>query len=281
MPLFSLKPVNFQHIKIEKIFEDRRRNDPAERRNMNKIILSGNLIKNAEIRPVNTKNGQILRAELALAVTRIRGEGSDIWSCIAWDSAAQFIEKGMQDGRYLKGCFVELDGSIEKSPYEENGIKKIHVHAVINRSFSKKQVSEQRYQENQQYQGTNGQIGEGNPQTQGGFTPGTGGYSQTQGGYTPGQQIAEGNPQIQGEFTPGSQVTGGYSQTQGGYTPGQQITESNMQVQGGFTPGRQVTGGHRQTQGGYTPRQQVSEAYPQVRGGFTPGRQVTRAYRQA
>ena len=90
---------------------------------MNKVILSGNLTRDPEVR--YTQSGKAL-AKLGIAVNRpysSGGEGNtptvDFFNMTAWEKKAEFC------GRYLKkGSSVIVEGRIQNNNYEDkNGVK--------------------------------------------------------------------------------------------------------------------------------------------------------------
>ncbi len=89
---------------------------------MNKVILSGNLTRDPEVR--YTQSGKAL-AKLGIAVNRPysrSAEGNaptvDFFNMTAWDKQAEFC------GRYLKkGSSVIVEGRLENNNYEKDGVK--------------------------------------------------------------------------------------------------------------------------------------------------------------
>ena len=93
---------------------------------MNKVILSGNLTRDPEVR--YTQNGTAY-ARTAIAVTRPyskNNEGqstTDFFNIVAWGKTAEFC------GRYLKkGSSIIIEGRIQNDNYEDkNGVKHYNV----------------------------------------------------------------------------------------------------------------------------------------------------------
>ncbi len=84
---------------------------------MNKVILSGNLTRDPEIR--YTQSGKAI-AKLGLAVSRrFSRDVTDFFNLTAWDKQAEFCN------RYLKkGTSVIVEGRVENDNYEDkNGVK--------------------------------------------------------------------------------------------------------------------------------------------------------------
>lgn len=89
---------------------------------MNKVFLSGYLIRDPEIR--YTPSGKAV-ANTAVAVNRRTKNAetgyydSDIFRLVAWEKTAEFC------GRYLtKGSKVLVEGQLRTSSYEKNGEKR-------------------------------------------------------------------------------------------------------------------------------------------------------------
>ena len=84
---------------------------------MNKVILSGNLTKDVEVR--YTQSGKAV-VKIGLAVTRnfknAEGErDADFFNLVAWDKTAEFF------GKYLsKGTRVLVEGRIQNNNYKDN-----------------------------------------------------------------------------------------------------------------------------------------------------------------
>ena len=92
---------------------------------MNKVILSGNLTRDPEIR--YTQSGKAI-ARLGLAVSRrFSRDTTDFFNLTAWDKQAEFC------GRYLKkGSSVIVEGRVENNNYEgKDGVKHYTVEIQI------------------------------------------------------------------------------------------------------------------------------------------------------
>ena len=89
---------------------------------MNRVILSGRLTKDAEIRYTQT-NEKV--ASFTLAVDRIGSEEADFINCIAFKKTAEFIEKYLSKGRKILAL-----GRINTNSYEKDG-KKVYTTNVI------------------------------------------------------------------------------------------------------------------------------------------------------
>lgn len=89
---------------------------------MNRVILSGRLTKDAEIRYTQT-NEKV--ASFTLAVDRIGSNEADFINCIAFKKTAEFIEKYLSKGRKILAL-----GRINTNSYEKDG-KKVYTTNVI------------------------------------------------------------------------------------------------------------------------------------------------------
>lgn len=86
---------------------------------MNVIILSGNVIKEPEVRMVGEKKA----ARFTLAVNRPIKKNdhpvADFFDCDAWGGQAEFIEKYVH-----KGTGIAVTGRLEFDSYEKDGVKR-------------------------------------------------------------------------------------------------------------------------------------------------------------
>ncbi len=92
---------------------------------MNKVILSGNLTRDPEIR--YTQNGKAI-AKMGIAVNRrFSRDTVDFFNLTAWDKTAEFCS------RYLKkGSSVIVEGRVENDNYEgKDGVKHYSVNIQI------------------------------------------------------------------------------------------------------------------------------------------------------
>lgn len=83
---------------------------------MNKVILTGRLTRDPEIR--YTQSGKAV-ARMSLAVNRtFNKDQADFFTLVAWEKQAEFC------GRYLKkGSSIVVEGRIENNNYEKDGVK--------------------------------------------------------------------------------------------------------------------------------------------------------------
>ena len=87
---------------------------------MNKVILLGNLTKDAEVR--YTQSGKAF-VKVGIAVTRNykNGEGerdTDFFNLLAWDKTAEFFAKYLR-----KGTKILVEGRLQNNNYEKDGVK--------------------------------------------------------------------------------------------------------------------------------------------------------------
>lgn len=95
---------------------------------MNRVFLSGNLTRDPEVR--YSQNGMAF-AKMGIAVNR-RSKNKDVkevdfFNIVAFDKTAEFC------GRYLtKGSRVLIEGSLQTSSYEKDGVKRTSVEIMVN-----------------------------------------------------------------------------------------------------------------------------------------------------
>lgn len=93
---------------------------------MNKVILSGRLTRDPEIRYCGTDNGTCV-ARFSLAVPRNdRNNTADFISIKVLGKRAEWIEKYIK-----KGSRIELDGSIQSGSYENERGEKVYYTEVM------------------------------------------------------------------------------------------------------------------------------------------------------
>ena len=76
---------------------------------MNKVILSGRLTKDPDVRKVGEKTV----AKYTLAVDRRYGNETDFIPCTVWDKGATFAEKWLR-----KGMMIAISGRIQTGSYK-------------------------------------------------------------------------------------------------------------------------------------------------------------------
>lgn len=95
---------------------------------MNRVFLSGNLTRDPEVR--YSQNGMAF-ARMGIAINR-RSKNKDakevdFFNIVAFDKTAEFC------GRYLtKGSRVLVEGYLQTSSYEKDGVKRTSVEIMIN-----------------------------------------------------------------------------------------------------------------------------------------------------
>ena len=83
---------------------------------MNKVFLSGNLTRDPEVR--YTQSGKSF-ARVGLAVKRpFSKDAVDFFNLVAWEKTADFLGKW-----FKKGNRILIDGRLQTSTYEKNGVK--------------------------------------------------------------------------------------------------------------------------------------------------------------
>lgn len=85
------------------------------------------------------------RCTFVVAVTDPQNsQNSDFFYVTAWGSKAEYIRKGMESGRYRKGCTVEVNGPIHLNEYEtQNREKRYQLQVIAERTFSEKKKNQQ------------------------------------------------------------------------------------------------------------------------------------------
>lgn len=93
---------------------------------MNKVILSGNLTRDVEIRHTHSGKGY---ARVGLAVKRPFSKSKDavdFFNLIAWESTAAFLAKYFE-----KGARIIIEGRLQYSTYEKDGEQLSTVDVVV------------------------------------------------------------------------------------------------------------------------------------------------------
>lgn len=104
---------------------------------MNIIALTGRITADPK---VNTAQNGTKYARFSVAVNNDdRKDETDFFNCVAWGSQAEFVEKGMEGGRYLTGCEVELTGRAHISTYtnQQTGQQSRNTEVRVLASFSR------------------------------------------------------------------------------------------------------------------------------------------------
>lgn len=105
---------------------------------MNITLLRGNLVRDPELRQVNTSGKQTAVVNFTVAVsreyTKSSGEKDKITSfinCEAWDTGAEMIADS-----FNKGDLVMIEGSLRNDVWEKDGVKHSSLKVRVN-NFSK------------------------------------------------------------------------------------------------------------------------------------------------
>lgn len=91
---------------------------------MNKVILTGRLTKNPELR--YTANNKPV-CEFTIATNRIGNDNADFINCIVWNNQAENITKYME-----KGSLIAVFGELRTETYEIEGNKKYKTYVLGN-----------------------------------------------------------------------------------------------------------------------------------------------------
>lgn len=83
---------------------------------MNSLNITGNMTGDAEIK--NTSSGTLM-ATFTVAVNKGTGGEADFFRVNAYDAVAKRVGDGMKDGRFLRGCHVEVSGEMHQSSYTD------------------------------------------------------------------------------------------------------------------------------------------------------------------
>ena len=107
--------MNFQTFSIKK----------RQVREMNKVILVGNLTKDPDVR--KSQNGKSV-VKTGIAVNQGYGENqtTDFFNLVAWEKTAELC------GKYLsKGSKVLVEGRLKNNNYEKDGVKHYGVDVIV------------------------------------------------------------------------------------------------------------------------------------------------------
>ena len=120
---------------------------------MNKVILSGNLTKDVELR--YTQSGKaFMRVGIGVSRKVKNSDGkydSDFFNLVAWDKTAEFF------GRYLaKGSKVLIEGRLQNNDYtDKNGSKHYAVDVIVeNVEFAGSKVEKKSDEPKDEFDGT-------------------------------------------------------------------------------------------------------------------------------
>lgn len=85
---------------------------------MNKVFLSGNLTKDPELKSTQSGKNYV---RVAIAVKRPFAkdkDATDFFNLVAFDKTAEFLSR-----YFLKGSRIFVEGRLQTSSYEKNGVK--------------------------------------------------------------------------------------------------------------------------------------------------------------
>ncbi len=89
--------------------------------NMNNIIIKGRLVRDPELKFVDTKNGSQAVCTFDVAVDKQFGEGADFFRCQMWGKRGEAIDK-----YFTKGQEILIQGQHESRPYtDKEGNKRV------------------------------------------------------------------------------------------------------------------------------------------------------------
>ena len=92
---------------------------------MNKVFLVGNFARDPELR--QTQSGKsYMRNAVAVNHARSKNQPADFYNVLAWEKTAEFISK-----YFKKGSKILIEGHLQPSSYEKDGIKYTGVDIVI------------------------------------------------------------------------------------------------------------------------------------------------------
>ena len=89
---------------------------------MNNVVQTGYLTEDAKITPPKGNTSKM--ATFSMGVSRPFSDATDFFNYVAWGAAADYIEKGLRDGKCRKGCKVEVRESIIRPGYVDRSGKK-------------------------------------------------------------------------------------------------------------------------------------------------------------
>lgn len=93
---------------------------------MNKVILSGRLCADPDVRYSEVRGEQMAVASYRLAVNRIKADETDFITCVAFGKAGEFAEKYLK-----KGTKMLISGRIQTGSYTNQDNQKVYTTNVI------------------------------------------------------------------------------------------------------------------------------------------------------
>lgn len=93
---------------------------------MNKVILSGRLCADPDVRYSEVRGEQMAVASYRLAVSRIKADETDFITCVAFGKAGEFAEKYLK-----KGTKMLISGRIQTGSYTNQDNQKVYTTNVV------------------------------------------------------------------------------------------------------------------------------------------------------
>lgn len=93
---------------------------------MNKVILSGRLCADPDVRYSDVRGEQMAVASYRLAVNRIKADETDFITCVAFGKAGEFAEKYLK-----KGTKMLISGRIQTGSYTNQDNQKVYTTNVV------------------------------------------------------------------------------------------------------------------------------------------------------
>jgi single-strand DNA-binding protein len=96
---------------------------------MNKTIISGNIVRDPDIRYSQAATPMAIARFTVAVGRRFKKDGepdSDFLNCVAFGKNAEFIEK-----YFSKGKRIEVDGHLQTGSYEKDGIKRYTTDIIV------------------------------------------------------------------------------------------------------------------------------------------------------
>lgn len=91
---------------------------------MNKVIISGKIVSELELKTTSSKNPYVRFSILS----REYGYKNEFFNVIAWDNNANFITNYLS-----KGSYIVIEGRLANNLYEKNGIKVKNLEIIVTR----------------------------------------------------------------------------------------------------------------------------------------------------
>ncbi len=114
---------------------------------MNKVILSGRLCADPDVRYSEVRGEQMAVASYRLAVNRIKADETDFITCVAFGKAGEFAEKYLK-----KGTKMLISGRIQTGKYTNQDNQTIYTTNVVveTQEFCESKKNSENNQESQE-----------------------------------------------------------------------------------------------------------------------------------